>query len=39
MALWAVAVPFGMEPFDSPVCAGCVIRDRDGNEIRLHACE
>ncbi len=25
------------QPFDTPVCRGCIIRDPDGNEIILHA--
>jgi catechol-2,3-dioxygenase len=29
-------VPLKGEPFDTPVCRGCIIRDPDGNELLLH---
>lgn len=30
------SVRIAMEPFDTPVCRGCIIADPDGNEIMLH---
>ena len=35
--LKAQSVPLAAEPFDTPVCRGCIIRDPDQNEIILHA--
>lgn len=30
-------IPMVGEPFETPVCRGCFIRDPDGNELILHA--
>ena len=30
------AVPFALEPFDSPVCRVAVVQDPDGNKIMIH---
>ena len=30
------AVPFALEPFDSPVCHVAVVQDPDGNKIMIH---
>ena len=30
------AIPFALEPFDSPVCHVAVVQDPDGNKIMIH---
>lgn len=35
--LKTAGIPLVGEPFETPVCRGCFIRDPDGNELMLHA--